>query len=327
MSLQHMNRQLSLHIMVPNLTGNWRAQLQYQGGGYQDDIVSPCNADIKVGKPSQRGTIMSFLRPAQPSTSESRSSRLSVLSPELGPEIRQLLQVSLRAVRMLLILTILSGVLFPLALFGLGQALFPSQANGSLITNRHGQSIGSSLIGQQFTSLGYFQGRPSAVSYNAAGSGGSAIGPTNPQLLTGNGTEVTVAPGQAPPVGSTPVPGKPNTYFVPGSYLGVITYARLFRMENGLPPDMPLPADIVTASGSGLDPDISPAAALLQVNRIVAFRKKLGGKNSAITVDGVNALINREIEWPQLGFLGEPRVNVLDLNRALDAQYGPLQSK
>jgi K+-transporting ATPase ATPase C chain len=185
----------------------------------------------------------------------------------------------------------------------------------------------SSLIGQQFTSLGYFQGRPSAVGYNATGSGGSAIGPTNPQLLFGSGTEVTLAPGQAPPAGSTPVPGNPNTYFIPGSYLGVVPYARLFRMENGLPPTTPLPADIVTASASGLDPDVSPDAAFLQVNRIVAFRKTLGGKNSTITVDAVNALINREIEWPELGFLGEPRVNVLDLNLALDAQYGPPQSR
>ena len=237
-------------------------------------------------------------------------------------EMRELLRVSVRAVRMLLVLTVISGVVFPLVLFGLGQALFPTQANGSLLTNQRGQTIGSSLIGQQFTDRGYFQGRPSAVGYNAAGSGGSTLGPTNPQLLYGNGTQVTVSAGEHPPAGATPVPGKPNTYYVPGSYLGVVAYAKLFREENGLAPDTPLPADIVTASGSGLDPDISPDAAFLQVNRIVAYRKTLGGRNRTITADAVNALINTSIQWSELGFLGDPRVNVLELNMALDARYG-----
>jgi potassium-transporting ATPase KdpC subunit len=248
-------------------------------------------------------------------------------SRQLAPVLRELLQVSLRAARMLLVLTVLCGMLFPLVLLGLGQALFSGQANGSLITSRSGGVIGSSLIGQQFTSLAYFQGRPSAVGYNAAGSGGSALGPTNPALLTGNGTEVTVAPGDTPPAGSTPVPGKRYTYYVPGSYLGVAIYAALFRKENGLPPDTPVPADIVTASGSGLDPDISAAAAYLQVNRIVAYRKSLSGPNGTITVEAVNAVISRLIEWPELGFLGEARVNVLELNLALDAAYGPPKPK
>ncbi len=196
-------------------------------------------------------------------------------------ETRNLLPVAVRSLRMTLVLVVLSGVIFPLLVLAIGQAAFPAQANGSLITNNQGRVIGSSLIGQQFTQPAYFHGRPSAVGYNAAGSGSSAIGPTNPHLVSGNGSEVTVARGAAPPPGATPVPGKPNTYYVPGSYLGVRSYANQFRKENGLASDTPLPSDIVTASGSGLDPDISVEAAYLQLNRVVAARKALGGKNAS----------------------------------------------
>jgi K+-transporting ATPase ATPase C chain len=243
-------------------------------------------------------------------------------SEQLKQETRDLLHMTLRALRLTVVLVVLSGVLFPLVLFGIGQLAFPSQANGSLIRDGHGRVIGSSLIGQQFTESTYFHGRPSAVGYNAAGSGSSAIGPTNPQLLHGNGRDVTLAPGATPPPGATPVPGKPNTYYVPGTYLGVIAYADQFRRENGLAPDVPLPADIVTASGSGLDPDISVQAAYLQVNRVVAARKALGGKNAGITADRVMALVAQRVKDRDLGFMGEPRVNVLDLNLALDALYG-----
>jgi len=112
-------------------------------------------------------------------------------------------------------------------------------------------------------------------------------------------------------------------YYVPGSYLGVTTYANQFREENHLSPETPLPSDIVTASGSGLDPDISVEAAYLQVQRVVAARQALGGKNARMTVDRVLILIAQHIEGPDLGFLGEPRVNVLELNLALDALYAP----
>src|SRR5262249_18479769 len=108
-----------------------------------------------------------------------------------------------------------------------------------------------------------------------------------------------------------------------GSYLGVTTYAEQFRKENHLSPDTPLPPDIVTASGSGLDPDISVQAAYLQVQRVVAARQALGGKNARISVDRGIDLIAQHIEGLDLGFLGEPRVNVLALNLALDALYGP----
>ena len=236
-------------------------------------------------------------------------------------ETRNLLPVAVRSLRMTLVLVVLSGVIFPLLVLAIGQAAFPAQANGSLVTNGQGRVIGSSLIGQQFTQPAYFHGRPSAVGYNAAGSGSSAIGPTNPHLLSGNGSEVTVAPDAAPPPGATPVPGKPNTYYVPGSYLGVRSYTNQFRKENGLASDTPLPSDIVTASGSGLDPDISVEAAYLQLNRVVAARKALGGKNATITVGRVMDLIDQHTTGRDLGFMGEPRVNVLDLNLALDALY------
>ena len=226
------------------------------------------------------------------------------------------------ALKLILVLLLLCGVVFPLIVFTVGQIAFPEQANGSLITDSQGRIVGSKLLGQQFTRSAYFHGRPSAVGYNAASSGGSNLGPTNAQLIGGNGTEVTVAAGTPAPADSTPVAGKPGTYYVPGSYLGVKNYAEQFRQENGLSPDTPLPADIITASGSGLDPDISVAAALLQVKRIVAARHVLGGGNAAITGERVRVLIAQNTQGRDLGILGEPRVNVLVLNLALDALYG-----
>jgi potassium-transporting ATPase KdpC subunit len=240
-----------------------------------------------------------------------------------GNTIKLLGRETWNSMRIILLLLILCGVIYPLILFGVGQLAFNQQANGSLITDAHGRVIGSTLLGQQFTRPEYFHGRPSAVGYDASNSGGSNLGPTNPQLIEGNGSEVTVAPGTPPPAGSTPVPGKPHTYYVPGTYLGVKTYAELFRKENGLSPNTPLPADIITASGSGLDPDISVEAALLQVNRVVNARRALGGKNAAITPEKVKALIAQDTQARDLGILGEPRVNVLELNLALDATYGP----
>lgn len=226
------------------------------------------------------------------------------------------------SLRIIVVLLIVCGIMYPLVVCGIGQLAFHSQANGSLITDSHGQVIGSSLIGQQFMRPTYFHGRPSAVGYNASSSGGSNLGPTNSQLIDGNGTQVTVAKGTPPPAGSTPVPGKANTYTVPGTYLGVKTYADQFRKENLLSPETPLPADIVTASGSGLDPDISVEAALLQVHRIVTVRQALGGKHAEMTEAQVNALISKETQPRDLWVMGEPRINVLDLNVALDTVYG-----
>jgi K+-transporting ATPase ATPase C chain len=181
------------------------------------------------------------------------------------------------ALTLLLLLTVLTGLVYPLAVTGLAQLLFPDQANGSLIVHE-GKVIGSKLIGQHFDRPEYFWGRPSATSpfpYNAAASGGSNLGPTNPALIEAVRARVAALRAAGP--------------------------------DN----DLPIPVDLVTASGSGLDPHISPAAALYQVKR-VAHARNLEETN-------VRKLVLQRTEERQFGLLGERRVNVLQLNLALDA--------
>jgi potassium-transporting ATPase KdpC subunit len=193
------------------------------------------------------------------------------------------------AIVIALLLIVVTGLIYPGIVAALAQVLFPYQANGSLQTV-NGQIVGSDLIGQQWTSPRYFHGRPSAT-LNAAGtpqpyaadnSAASNLGPTNKQLINGNG----------------------------GTYLGVKNYAEQFRKENGLASNTPLPSDIVTASGSGLDPDISVEAALLQVSRVAHVR----GMDQTV----VRKIVMDHIQGRFLGILGEPYVNVLALNLALD---------
>jgi K+-transporting ATPase ATPase C chain len=178
---------------------------------------------------------------------------------------------------MLVLLTLVLGVLYTLAVTGVGQLLFPHQANGSLIV-REGQVVGSELIGQSFDDPRYFWGRPSATQpfpYNAAASAGSNLGPRSPDLLT--------------------------------RFWKQVAALRLVDPDQ----EQPIPVDLVTASGSGLDPDISLAAALYQVPRVAQAR--------GLSEEQVRDLVWANACGRQLGFLGEPRVNVLQLNLALDA--------
>jgi K+-transporting ATPase ATPase C chain len=177
-----------------------------------------------------------------------------------------------------LVLAVVTGVIFPAIVIGLGQALFGHQADGSLVRNAQGDVVGSELIGQRFSGVEYFHARPSATGadgYDAAGSSGANYGPHHPDLI------------------------------------GVTQErASAYREENGLAPDTPLPADAVTTSASGLDPHISPANASLQAGRVAHAR--------GMTEDEVRALIDQHTDQPLLWFFGEPRVNVLLLNLALD---------
>lgn len=180
------------------------------------------------------------------------------------------------AIVMVAFFTLLLGLAYPLVVTGAAQALFPAQANGSLVRGPNGQVVGSALIGQPFADARYLHPRPSAAGdgYNAAGSSGSNLGPLNEDLkarVAGDAAAIRAADG-------------------PGA----------------------VPADAVTTSASGLDPDISPAYARLQVRRIAAAR--------GVPVQEVQSVIDQQAKGAVLGFIGQPRVNVLLTNRALDAR-------
>lgn len=180
------------------------------------------------------------------------------------------------AVSMLLVMTLVTGIAYPLLATGVAQALFPHQADGSLI-EKNGKPVGSELIGQYFDDPRYFWGRPSATApqpYNGTASNGSNLGPTNPALREA-------------------------------------VQQRIDALRKADPDNTaPLPVDLVTASASGLDPEISPAAAQYQVARVARMRH--------MRVEQVQALVAKFTQGRQLGLLGEPRVNVLRLNLALD---------
>ena len=180
---------------------------------------------------------------------------------------------TITALLMTVVTTLLLGLVYPLAITAIAQMAFPERANGQLIQYQ-GVTIGSRLIGQGFSKPGYFRPRPSATStpYDAANSAGSQLGPTNKKLIDAVRANVAAA-----------------------------------RKEN---PGAPVPVDLVTASASGVDPHISPAAAEFQVPRVARER--------GLAEDQIRRLVSAHTEGRQLGFLGEPRVNVLELNLALD---------
>ena len=180
------------------------------------------------------------------------------------------------AILITIVLTVLTGIIYPLAVTGVAQTVFKKQANGSLI-EKDGKVIGSEIIGQNFTKPEYFHPRPSQNTYDAANSGGSNLGPTNPALADRLKKD-----------------------------------AAQFRRDN---PDYTgaIPADAITASASGLDPEISPANAQAQAARVAKAR--------GASTDTIRNLVTANTQSRDLGFLGEPRVNVLKLNMALDRQY------
>ena len=193
-----------------------------------------------------------------------------------------------------LLFVVVTGLVFPGVVWAIGRVAFPSQAAGSLIKDARGNLVGSALLGQSFSKPEYFHPRPSAAGagYDAANSSGTNLGPTSDKLING-------------------IKDDPGTKDVDETYLGFRDLAKAYREENGLSPDAVIPADAATRSASGLDPDISPANADLQIARVAKAR--------GLAVERVRQVVAFGTTGRFLGLLGEPRVNVLELNLALDA--------
>jgi len=200
----------------------------------------------------------------------------------------------LTSVRVTVILLLIVSGLYPLLVWGISQVAFNHQANGSLVTDSTGKVVGSELIAQGFAKPEYFHPRPSAAGngYDPTASGGTNLGPTSDKLINGIHKKL------------------PNGKDDPGNFDGVKDLASAYRKENGLPETAQVPVDAVTRSASGLDPDISPANAAIQVHRVAQAR--------GVSDDAVKTILTQNTAGRQVLFLGEPRVNVLALNLALD---------
>jgi potassium-transporting ATPase KdpC subunit len=212
-------------------------------------------------------------------------------APDSAP--RSFIQPIIQGVRVTLVLAALTGLVFPFLITLIGQSIFSYQANGSLLRDSAGKVIGSALIGQQFTRPEYFHPRPSAAGSGYAGesSSGTNLAQTSAKLFEGTADDA-------------------KTKNVDESFMGIKQLAEAYRKENGLANSSGVPVDAVTRSGSGLDPDISPANAQLQATRVAKARN--------LPLSDVLKTVNKYTQNRDFGFLGEPRVNVLLLNLALD---------
>lgn len=217
-----------------------------------------------------------------------REENFTPKSDSAGQSLLTHLRVSVVAT---LALAVLVCGVYPLVVWGLAQVMFHDKANGSLIKGKDGQVVGSALIGQSFTDASFFHPR-SANGYEATNSGGTNLGPTSDKLI--NGVHKKTADGKDDP----------------GNFDGVRDLVAAYRKENALADDVPIPADAVTRSASGLDPHISVANAMLQVSRVARAR--------GMSEEQVKSLVRKYTEGPDLYVLGEPGVNVLKLNLAME---------
>jgi K+-transporting ATPase ATPase C chain len=202
------------------------------------------------------------------------------------------------SIRVTVVLLVIVSGLYPLVIWGISQAAFKHQANGSLVKNAAGQVVGSELLAQSFTKAQYFQPRPSAagIGYDPTQSGGTNLGPTSDKLING-----------------IHKPNLKNGTPDPTDFDGVTDLAVEYRTTNGLPVNAEVPVDAVTRSASGLDPDISTFNAALQEARVAKARD--------VDVATIDSMVRIYTKGRSLGFIGQPRVNVLMLNLALDSKY------
>ena len=200
--------------------------------------------------------------------------------------------VALRATLVTLVLTV---IVYPLVVTGIALVVFPTRANGSMVVDDKGHEVGSELIAQGFTTAAYLHPRPSAPSYDATNSSGTNLAVTSAKLRDGAKDD-------------------PETKDVDESFVGVTELAAGYRRDNGLSGDAEIPADAVSRSASGLDPDVSPDNAAIQAPRIAKAR--------GVALERVQSVIAEHTTGRELGFLGEPRVNVLAANLALDRMFG-----